>query len=843
MNEFSLTTHGSTLPLDLVTVRRALTTGFDPGESFEIRALPSKASRICSRDNIDEAVQIVESLADSKAIYVLLNPVRPSLSRPASTDDIVRRRCLLIDVDPRRANRDLSATDAEKTHAVELAEAVVTWLTGEGWPEPVVINSGNGRHVRYRIELPNDEPSRRLVRQVLKALAARFDTANAEIDTSVSDAPRPARLPGTWARKGPDTHERPHRMATIVSMPDELAVVPAELLERLVGPGASSPLPATEVETIPAQQPASGSPDGFTLTVGGDERNARYLTAAREREYGRLAMAEPGDRNNALNRAAFALGQFIGAGHLDRAEIEEDLLKLAMRAQLDEPEARVTIRSGIESGITQPRQIPEPSSTVALGADTEKEEWHEPYLDCQPQAAPFPLQVLPGALGELCAAGAESYECPPDFFAVPAVVLAGGVIGMSVNLRMSSNWEIPPHLFCKIVAPPGSKKSPPLELMNRPLADIDQELQEEFRVAMANTLPDDPKPLHRHLRLDDVTRESVAVIHAENPRGLVLVKDEVKGFDQEMNQYRGGRGSDQSFWLSVNSSAPIKVNRKGNNRESYTIPRPCISIIGGMTPSNLGEIRGAGRDDGWLDRFLYSYPDTTLRPREWKSQGVPMDLFDEWKSAIRYLWIRQPESFGTIQRPHLIELDNNALDVWKDWYREHWKQASAPDFAPELRGPWSKLEGFTARFALILSQLHQAYIGQEGPPRDVDALDMHHARLLSDYFKRHLERALHGINRQEIPDVARLLIRKLVEEKIREFSGRLLTRNYSNYIREPADLENTLIWLERHNIIRPKNPAVDSIPKRRGRPAGVQFLVNPRLFADSADFADRLLRS
>src|SRR5580693_2262336 len=121
MNEFSLTTHGSTLPLDLVTVRRALTSGFDPGESFEIRALPSKASRICSRDNIDEAVQIVESLADSKAIYVLLNPVRPSLSRPASTDDIVRRRCLLIDVDPRRANRDLSATDAEKTHAVELA--------------------------------------------------------------------------------------------------------------------------------------------------------------------------------------------------------------------------------------------------------------------------------------------------------------------------------------------------------------------------------------------------------------------------------------------------------------------------------------------------------------------------------------------------------------------------------------------------------------------------------------------------------------------------------------------------------------------------------------------------
>ena len=842
MNDFSLTAHGSTLPLDLVTARCAIAGAFALGQSFEIRAMPSRISRVFSRDNLDEAIQAVESLAASKAIYCSLNPIRPGLGRPASAEDIVRRRWLLIDVDPRRDNRDSSATDAEKAHAVALADALALWLAEEGWPEPVVIDSGNGRHLRYRIDLPNDEPSRRLVRQVLKALAARFDTPEAAIDTSVSDAPRIARLPGTWARKGPDTHDRPHRMATIVSVPDELAVVPTEPLERPLGPAASSPLPASEVETIPAQQPVPGSPDGFTLTVGGDERNARYLEAVCEREYGRLAMSEPGDRNNALNRSAFALGRFVGEGRLDRTEIEDDLLKLARRIELDEHEARLTIKSGIESGISQPRQIPGPSSTGELAGNKE-EEWPEPYLDCQPPAAPFPLQVLPGALGELCVAGAESYDCPVEFFAVPAVIQAGSVMGMSVNLRMTNTWDVPPHLYCLLVAPPGSKKSPALELMNRPLAAIDQALQEEFRDAMANTLPDDPKPLHRHLRLDDFTRESVAVIHAENPRGLLIFKDEANGFYQQLNEYRGGRGSDQSFWLSVNSSAPIKVNRKGNNRESYTIPRPCIAILGGLTPSNLGEIRVTGRDDGWLDRFLFCYPDTTLRQREWKSQGVPMDLLDEWEKAIQYLWKRQPELFGAIQRPHLIELDNNALEVWEGWYRDHWKEASAPDFGPEFRGPWAKLEGFTARFALILSQLHQAYIGQEGPPRDVEALDMHHARLLSDYFKRHLERAIHGITRQQIPDVARLLIRKLIEERIPEFTGRLLTRNYGRYLREPADLENTLVWLERHNIIRPKDPNVDSIPKRRGRPAGAQFVVNPRLFADSADFADRLRRS
>ena len=95
------------------------------------------------------------------------------------------------------------------------------------------------------------------------------------------------------------------------------------------------------------------------------------------------------------------------------------------------------------------------------------------------------------------------------------------------------------------------------------------------------------------------------------------------GFFRAFDAYRGGRGSDLSFWLTVNSGASIKVDRKGNNRESYTIARPCIAIIGGLTPSDLGDLTAPGRDNGWLDRFLLSYPDTTVKPRRVEVAGRP----------------------------------------------------------------------------------------------------------------------------------------------------------------------------------------------------------------------------
>src|SRR5262249_38810007 len=90
----------------------------------------------------------------------------------ASDADVTGRRCLLVDVDPKRPS-GVSATDDEKGLALELARDVRHYLTGRGWPAPILADSGNGYHLQYKIDLPADDGG--TVERCLKVLAAEFD--------------------------------------------------------------------------------------------------------------------------------------------------------------------------------------------------------------------------------------------------------------------------------------------------------------------------------------------------------------------------------------------------------------------------------------------------------------------------------------------------------------------------------------------------------------------------------------------------------------------------------------------------------------------------------------------
>ncbi|MBL7260593.1 bifunctional DNA primase/polymerase [Paractinoplanes lichenicola] len=76
----------------------------------------------------------------------------------------------------------------------------------------------------------------------------------------------------------------------------------------------------------------------------------RYARAALAAEADRVARAPVGSRNDTLNRAAFALGRFIGAGLLDLTETVRELEAAARFAGLGRAEIRGTLRSGLTAG-------------------------------------------------------------------------------------------------------------------------------------------------------------------------------------------------------------------------------------------------------------------------------------------------------------------------------------------------------------------------------------------------------------------------------------------------------------------------------------------------------------
>jgi len=178
------------------------------------------------------------------AVYVTLNPIGHSESmevantwtantRSTTRDkDIERRRWLLVDVDPTRP-ANTSATDEEKRAAKAIAKEVVAHLRDQDWPDPVVGDSGNGLHLLWQVDLPNDAASTALIKSCLLALAQRFDTDQATVDRSVFNAARVVKCYGSLACKGENTPERPHRLSRLLHVPKRIQVVERALLESL----------------------------------------------------------------------------------------------------------------------------------------------------------------------------------------------------------------------------------------------------------------------------------------------------------------------------------------------------------------------------------------------------------------------------------------------------------------------------------------------------------------------------------------------------------------------------------------------------------------------------------
>lgn len=113
-------------------------------------------------------------------------------------------------------------------------------------------------------------------------------------------------------------------------------------------------VPTWFVELLAPAPPEARVPGGVRPAVTAD----RYGRRALETELGRVLLAPVGGRNHQLNASAFALGQLVAGGVLDAEEVAGALLDAGARIGLSEAEAVQTIRSGLASGMRQPRGLP-----------------------------------------------------------------------------------------------------------------------------------------------------------------------------------------------------------------------------------------------------------------------------------------------------------------------------------------------------------------------------------------------------------------------------------------------------------------------------------------------------
>ncbi len=392
---------------------------------------------------------------------------------------------------------------------------------------------------------------------------------------------------------------------------------------------------------------------------------------------------------------------------------------------------------------------------------------------------PFPIQVLPTPLARLVTEGAAALPCPPDFLGVLMLPLLGAAIGTSRVLEVKPGWREGPRLYAALVANPGSKKSPALDLVATPyrrrqrtlhaaylheraryqeaLAAYERELADwehrrGHRQAEGGERPQAPRePILPQVYTTDTTLEALAALLEQNPRGIVCLQDELVGWALAMDQYKGGRGSDRHGWLSCWNGAPIIVNRK-TRQEPIVLDNPFVNVAGCLPPDLLGQLTDArGREDGFMHRIVFAFPDPLAM--SWSEVVVEEATLEGYCRVFDRLWMLEGVS---AQDPQVVTFTPTGRQTFVAHANALYAELADPDCPEMMRGPLAKLEGYGARFALLLHLCR--WVCGEAQGEHVDEGSVLGAAALVDYFKSHARRVYSHLHaRPEDQRVARVI--------------------------------------------------------------------------------------
>jgi replicative DNA helicase len=474
----------------------------------------------------------------------------------------------------------------------------------------------------------------------------------------------------------------------------------------------------------------------------------------------------------------------------------------------------------------------------------------------------FPVEVLPGWLGEYVAAVATATQTPPDLAGMLALAVLATVAAGAVEVEARSGWQEPLCLFVAVGMDAGARKSSVFTALTRPVAEFERQqataalpaitetitlrriadqaaahaeaaaskapadLQEErqaeaiARAAEAANLIVPPVP--RWL-VDDATPEALAGLLATYGR-IALLSPEGDVFDQMAGRYNQGAGPNLGVYLKGHAGDLLKVDRRGRSPEY--VERPCLTIGLTVQPEILRGLASrpgfGGR--GLLARFLYSLPQSLIGRREVGAPPVPQAMTDRYAVELQALAASLSRTPG--DDPTVLTLDPQAGDLLLGFERdlEPRLAAGSGDLA-HLAGWAAKLAGATCRLAALL---HLASHLRDGWAQPINADTFTGAIRLADYLIEHARAVFDLMGADPRLEDARWLLDWITRTNRTQFSRRDAHRAAPRgRFPKATDLEPALRLLEEHSFLRRVDPEPSQDPRGRGRPASPRFLVNP----------------
>lgn len=408
---------------------------------------------------------------------------------------------------------------------------------------------------------------------------------------------------------------------------------------------------------------------------------------------------------------------------------------------------------------------------------------------------PPPVDVLPKPVCGYIKAAAEALGSDVAYILLPLIIALAAAAGLTRRICLRRTWREPLIIWGGIVGESGTLKSPAVDLatstLQRKQAEAFARHAEEVALYERDLAlfeadfiewkktgrkkkeppPEKPKPprCQRYI-VDDVTVEALAERHQEAPRGLLAVRDELAGWALSFNQYKARGGADVAAWLKIHGGRSLLVDRKSGVNKVIYLERAGVWIVGGIQPDILRRVLTTELfENGCAARLLLASP--PAMPKVWTEATID----ERTEEALDFVFDKllaldfDVDDDGKT-KPVDLDLTAEGKRAWVAFYNSHATEQAA--LTGDLAAAWSKLEGYAARFALLVHLLRWAADDTtlESKSR-VDAASVEAGAALARWFGAEAKR-IYGVLGDD-PDTAEL--RRTVE-LIRRRGGAITIR-------------------------------------------------------------------
>jgi Protein of unknown function (DUF3987) len=451
---------------------------------------------------------------------------------------------------------------------------------------------------------------------------------------------------------------------------------------------------------------------------------------------------------------------------------------------------------------------------------------------------------------------ANAKSAPADYLAMSMLSIVAALIGATRWISPWKSWAEPAVIWAMLIGRPSAGKSPAMDAVRSGFIEIERgfaanfdEQQRQFEadcvkakayndlwegqlkeaVSGGKQAPIKPReaekpdaPALQRISISDATVEASASVIAGNPRGVLLLRDELAGFLGNLGKYGEG---DRPYWMEAYGGRQYTVDRK-------KLPNPlvlhhlAVSILGGIQPDRLGSLLlGNHDDDGFVARFLYAWPEPAppLRP------NTPIDE-PAWARACHRM--RQLDFITNDDdelKPVILPVEEAALEEFQAW-REHNHEESNSVSSFEASA-WGKMPGHVLRLALVLEHLWWSSGDDDTQPQTVSRAALGAAiDLVEQYFKPMLKRTFGSASQPPAERDAATLGRALKTRKPRPLTvnAREIQRKWRlPGLNSPGRTDAAIQVLEEACWLSP----VEQSSGKAGRPRK-DYQVNPAIYQD-----------